>query len=73
MTLTYENIIVMRGFDMGIKFKGVRSNNLNNFCDLFHLTNLLKSETCSTKTHALLPNLILTNKQSSFNKRLVCQ
>ena len=63
----------MGDFDMDIKCKGVRLNNLSDFCDLFFLKNILKSETCSTKTHASLIDLILTNKPSSFNKTLVCQ
>ena len=47
----YENIIVMGDFNIDIKCKGVGSNNLNDFCDIFHLTNIVKSDTCFTKTH----------------------
>ena len=63
----YENIIVMGDFNIDIKCKGVGSNNLSDFCDLFHLTNIVKSDTCFPKTHASLIDWILTNKPSSFN------
>ena len=61
VTSIYENIIVMRDFNIDIKCKGVDLNNLSDFCDLFHLTNIVKSDTCFTKTHASLIDLILTN------------
>ena len=32
----YESIIVMGDFNIDIKSKGVGSNNLSDFCDLFH-------------------------------------
>ena len=63
VTPNYENIIV----------KVVGSNNLSDFCDLFLLTNIAKSDTCFTKTHTSLIDLILTNKPSSFNKKLVTE
>ena len=46
----YENI-VMGDFNIGIKCKGVGLNNLGDFCDLFNLTNIVKSDACFTKTH----------------------
>ena len=67
----YENI-VMGDFNIDIKCKGVVSNNLSDFYDLFHLNNI-KSDTCFTKTHTSLIDLILTNKLSSFNKTLVSE
>ena len=51
VTSNYENIIVMRDFNIDIKCKGVGSENLSDFCDLFHLTNMVKSDTCFTRTH----------------------
>ena len=72
-TSNNENIFVMGGFDVDIKCKGVGSNNLSDFCNLFHLTNIVKSDTCFTKTHTSLIDLILTNKPSSFNKTLVTE
>ena len=73
VTSNYENIIVMGDFNIDIKCKSVGSNNLSDFCDLFHLTNIVKSDTCFTKTHTSLIDLILTNKPSSFNKTLVSE
>ena len=42
-------------------------------CDLFHLTNIVKFETCFTKIYTSLIDLILTNKPSSFNITLVTE
>ena len=56
-----------------LKCKGVGSNNLSGFCDLFHLTNIVKSDTCFNKTHTSLIDLILTNKPPIFNKTLVTE
>ena len=67
------SLIVMGDFNIEIKCKGVSSNNFSDFCDLFHLTNIVKSDTCFTKTHTSLIDLILTNKPSSFNKTLVSE
>ena len=50
VTPNYENII-MGDFDIDIKCKSVDSNNLSDFYDLFYLTNIVKSDTCFTKTH----------------------
>ena len=61
----------MGDFNLDIKGKGLGSNNLSDFCDLFHLTNIVKFDTCFTKTHASLIDLILTNKPAYFNKALV--
>ena len=67
---SYENILVMGDFNIKIKRKGVGSSNLSDFCDLFHLMNIVKFNTCFTKTHTSLIDLILTNRLSSFNKTL---
>ena len=73
VTSNYGIIFVMGDFNIDIKRKGVGSNNLSGFCDLFHLTNIVKFDTCFTKNHASLIDLILTNKPSSFNKALVSE
>ena len=73
VTSNYKNIIVMRDFNIDIKCKDVGSNNLSDFCDLFHLTNTVKTDTCFTKTHTSLIDLILTNKPSLFHKTLVSE
>ena len=54
VTSNYENIIVMGDFNIHINCKGVGSNNLSDFCDLFHLKNIVQSDTCFTKTHTSL-------------------
>ena len=69
----YENIIFMGNFNIDIRCKGVGSNNLSDLCDLFHLTNIVKSDTYFTKTHTSLIDLTLTSKPSSFNKTLVTE
>ena len=71
VTSIYENIFVIRDFNIDIKRKVVGSNNLSDFCNLFHLKDIVKLDTCFTKTHASLIALILTKKPSPFNKTLV--
>ena len=43
------------------------------FCDIFHLTNIVKFGTCFTKSHTSFIDLILTNKSISFNRALVSE
>ena len=45
---------------------------LSDFCDVFLLTKIVKLDTCFTKTHTSLIDIILTNKPSSFDKTPVC-
>ena len=42
----------------------------SDFYDLFHFTNIVKPDTCFSKTHTLHIDLFLTNKLSCFNKTL---
>ena len=72
VTPNYENI-VMGDFHIDIKCKGVDSNNLSEFCDLFYLAKIVKPDTYFTKIHTSLIDLILTNKLSSFDKTLVSE
>ena len=58
VTSIYENTLLMGGFNINIKRKGVGSNSLSDFCDLFHLTNIIKFDTCFTNTHTSLIDLI---------------
>ena len=67
-TLKYQKIIIMRDFNIDLKIKGFGFNKLNQFCDLFNLTNLIKTETCFTKSHKSLIDLFLTNKPLSIQK-----
>ena len=41
---------------------------LDEFCNLFDLTNLIKTETCCTKNHKSTIDLFLTNRPLSFQK-----
>ena len=70
-TSNYENIIIMGDFNIDIKCKGIGSNNLSDFCDLFQLTNIVKSDTCFTKTDTSLIDLILTNRNLLIKHLLV--
>ena len=72
VTPSYENILVMGEFNKDIKRKGVGSNHLSDFRDLFHLMDIVKFTTCFTKTHISLIEYILTNKPLCFNKTLTC-
>ena len=66
--LKYQNMTIMGDFNIDLKTQGRDFNKLDEFCDLFNLTNLIKSETCFTKSHKSLINLFLTSKPSSFQK-----
>ena len=46
----------MGEFNIDVKRKGVDSNHLSDFRDLFHLTDIVKFTTCFTKTHISLTN-----------------
>ena len=52
----------MEDVNIDIERKEVGSNNLSDFCDLFHSTNKVKFDNYFTKTHTSLIDLILTNK-----------
>ena len=56
-----------------MKSKSLGYDKLNEFCDLFNLTNLIKSETCFTKNHKSLIDLFLTNTPLSFQKTHVSE
>ena len=51
-----------------IKSKSLGYDQLDEFCDKFNLTNLIKSETCFTKNHKPSRDLFLTNTPFSFGK-----
>ena len=72
-TLNYENIIVMGDFNIDINKGGQGYDKLDEFLDLFTLTNLIKSCTCFTKNHASTIDLFLTNKPLLFQKTTVCE
>ena len=60
--LKYQHVITMRDFNIDLKIKGFGFNKLDELCNLFNLTNLIKTETCFTKSHESFIDLFLTNK-----------
>ena len=60
-------------FNIDLKIRGFGFNKLDQFCDLFNLTNLIKTETCFTKSHKSLIDLFLTKKPLSFQKTHVTE
>ena len=44
------------------------SHKLDEFCSLFSLTNIIKSDTCFAKFHSSITDLFLTNKPNFFQK-----
>ena len=70
---TYENLIVMGDFNIDIKSCNPDKDKLENFCDLFNLTNLVHSITCFMKNSKPIIDLILTNKPLHFQKAHVVE
>ena len=68
-SLTYENFIVMGNFNIDINTAGMEVDKLDEFCNLFDLTNLIKTETCCTKNHKSTVNLCLTDRPLSFQQK----
>ena len=57
----------MGDFNVDIKKKNSKAyDKVEEFCDTFKFTNLVKSETCFINNHKLTIDLILTNKPQSF-------
>ena len=44
----------MDDFNVGVRSKSLGYDKLGEFCDLFNLTNLIKSESCFTDIHKSL-------------------
>ena len=63
----------MRDFNIDLKINGFDFNKLDQFWDLFNLTNLIKTETRLTKSHKSLIDLFLTNKPLSIQKTHVTE
>ena len=71
--LKYENLLIMGDFKIDLKSKSLGYDKLDEFYDLFNLSNLIKSETCFTKNHKSLIDLFLTNTSLSFQKAHVSE
>ena len=63
----------MWDFNIGVINKGIEFDKLDEFCDLFNLTNLATSPTCFTKIRKSTIDLILTNKGNCFQKTKVTE
>ena len=61
----------MGDFTIDVTNGGV--DKLDEFCDLFNLTNLITPSTCLTKAHKSTIDLILTNKEGCFQKTKVTE
>ena len=48
----YDNFIVMKDFNVGIRQTSPESRKLDEFFSFFSLTNIIKSDTCFTKFHS---------------------
>ena len=63
----YENIVVMGDININTHDNHCQGiNDLKQFCDILGLANLIKSNTCDTKTSSSSIDVILTNKCKSF-------
>ena len=63
----YENIIILGDINIDIKRdSGEKSALFSHFCETFSFKNLIKSDTCFTKTSASSVDIILTNQPRYF-------
>ena len=63
----YENCIIMGDFNIDMdKSDSPACAQLNNFCDIFDLANMINEKTCFSKNHSSRIDLILSNNPSSF-------
>ena len=63
----YDDLIVMGDFNTDLnKTDCIGFGKLEEFCDNFNLTNIVKSNTCFTKNNKSTIDLLLTNKPISF-------
>ena len=74
----YENIILMSDINVdmsSLNELNVNHYDVNEFCDIFSLTNLIKQTTCLTPTakHPSLTDIILTNRPRSFKNRVAIE
>ena len=63
-----DNFIVMGDFNTDVNLASHEHGKLEEFCNLFDLSNLIKSNICFTKTYSSKTDLILTNNSNSFQK-----
>ena len=63
------NIFMMGNFNIDIKQTSPESHKRDEFCCLFSLTNIIKSDTCFTKFHSSTIDLFKQTIQISFKKQ----
>ena len=63
-----DNFIVMGDFNIDGNLPSHEHDKLEEFCYLFDLSNLIKSNTCFTKSHSSEIDLILRNNSNSSQK-----
>ena len=64
----YDNFIEIGDFYIDVNLPRYKHDKLEEFCNHFDLSNLIKSNTCFTKTHSSETDLILTNNSKFFQK-----
>ena len=63
----YENIIILGDINIDIKRdKGEKSELFSHFCETFSLKNMIKADTCFTKTSSSSVDILLTNQPRYF-------
>ena len=65
-TESWENFITVVDFSKDVKIASRELAKFEEFCRLFHLTNLIRYETCFNGDYKSTIDLILTNKPESF-------
>ena len=69
----HENFIILGDFNVDVKVAGRELDKLEEVCDPFNLTNLIRKETCLTRDHKSTIDLILTNKPKSFQNTCITE
>ena len=63
---TYKNFIATKDFNIDKRTNGREYEKSEDFCSLFNLSNLIKSETCFSKNHKSTIDVFTTKKPNSF-------
>ena len=58
----YKNFIIMGDFNINVNTTGAEVDKNDEFCNIFDITNLIKIETCCTKSYKSTIDLLLTNR-----------
>ena len=63
----------MGDFNIDRRTKGRKYEKFEDFCSLFNLSNLIKTETCFSKNHKSTIDLFLTNRPNYFQHTYVTE